>query len=621
MNSCSATLFLRVLLIAQLVFGAVYEKMEDLPVGRRYDYIIVGAGAAGNVLANRLSENPLTNVLVLEAGISNTNIETLQVPGLCTLAASQNSLWDWNFTTTPQQALNGRAIPYPRGHVLGGSTSINFMVYTRASKGDWDRYAKITGDDGWSWNAIQPYIRKNERFVPPVDNHNITGQFNPSVHSFTGINSVSLPGFPEPIDGRVIVTTAQLSDQYPFNLDMNSGNHLGIGWVQSTITHDGQRSSSAVSYLNTQVLSRSNLDVLLHARVTRLIKTSKKLGDQRKISARSVEFVVDGTTAGPTHILTANREVVLSAGAVLTPHVLLHSGIGNITLLQSLGITPLLNLPGVGQNLTDHPAVANTWFVNGTDTLDNYVRNATLFAQTLKQWEDERQGPFVDEPINHAGWLRLPSELLSKALQAGGLGNDPAATMTAHYELVVTVNLFLTMGQNGVVVGVTPPTGNYLTVATAVVSPVSRGSLVLSSSSPFDPPKIDVAFLQSPFDLFVLKESVRSAAKFLTAPAWADYVMQPFTVGLAEALAPNADEALTNYVRAQTQTFFHPVSTAAMSPFGASWGVVDPDLRLKNVDGVRVVDASVFPVIPAAHTQAPVYIIAERAADLIKGQA
>ncbi|KAJ6467574.1 GMC oxidoreductase-domain-containing protein [Mycena vitilis] len=182
--------------------AAVFENVADLnQLGIQFDFIIVGGGTAGNVVANRLSENPKHSVLVLEAGGSNVDVLNIIVPFYCA-RATPNTPQDWNYTTSPQSGLNGRSIAYPRGFVLGGSSSVNYMAYTRGSKEDFDRWAKVTGDNGWSWDSLIPYMRKNERFTPPSDHHNTTGQFNPAVHGFHGINTVSLEGFPSPIDSR-----------------------------------------------------------------------------------------------------------------------------------------------------------------------------------------------------------------------------------------------------------------------------------------------------------------------------------------------------------------------------------------------------------------------------------
>ncbi|KAG6856866.1 hypothetical protein H0H87_012683 [Tephrocybe sp. NHM501043] len=249
------------------------------------------------------------------------------------------------------------------------------MFYTRGSSSDFDRFAAVTGDDGWSWDKLQIYIRKNERWTAPADHHNTKGQFDPTVHGFEGINAVSLSGFPHATDSRVIQTTSELPNEFPLNLDMNSGNPLGVGWLQSTIKN-GERSSSATSYLGPQFINRKNLHVLLNTRVTRLLETPTST-DLHRLQTLTVEFANEGSPERRKSI-TATKEVVLSAGTVGTPHILLHSGIGDAAKLRALGIRPIVNLPDVGQNLSDQPALSNMWFVNSNDTLDEFV---TFFDQ------------------------------------------------------------------------------------------------------------------------------------------------------------------------------------------------------------------------------------------------
>ncbi|KAJ6588648.1 alcohol oxidase [Mycena capillaripes] len=569
--------------------GALYENVGDLTkLNLKFDFIIVGGGTAGSVLANRLSENPDHSVLVLEAGGSNAGVLDIIVPFYCTLA-TPNTSQDWNYTTTLQENMNGRVIPYIRGFVLGGSSSVNYMVYTRGSKEDYDRFATITGDEGWSWDRIIPYMRKNERFSPPVDHHNTTGQFNPAVHGFDGINSVTLSGSPSPIDSRVIGTTTELSE-FPFNLDMNSGYHLGIGWMQETVKN-GSRSSSATSYLAPQFINRPNLHILLHSQVTRVLRTGSNN------TFRTVAFVHN--LQSKQYTLTADKEVLLSAGSIGTPSILLHSGIGDASALSSVGIEPLHNLPSVGQNLTDHALVNLGWLVNSNDTYETAERNATLAAEQFAQWNATRTGPLVDNRGSQLGWLRIPDN--SSIFESFP---DPASgPNTAHYELLFT---------NGLL-GPAPPTGNFLRIAAAVVSPVSRGSVTLNSNDPLAAPVINPNFFSSELDLFIMREGIRSAQRFAAAPAWEGYVIAPVGIN-----STSTDAEVDQYTRNNANTVNHVAGTASMSRKGAPYGVVDPDLRVKGLIGLRIVDLSVVPFIPAGHTQAATYIIAERGADLIK---
>ncbi|KAJ7475206.1 aryl-alcohol oxidase [Mycena galericulata] len=568
-------------------WGALYDSVTELPQ-LQFDFIIVGGGTAGNVIANRLSENPHFSILVLEAGGSNAGVLDIIVPFFCG-RATPDTPQDWNYTTTPQENINGRIIPYARGFVLGGCSSVNDMAYTRGSKEDYDRYANVTGDEGWSWDSLIPYMRKNERFGPPADHHNTSGQFNPAVHGFDGINSVTLPGFPTPIDSRVI-GTAKASSEWPFNLDMNSGYQLGVGWTQETVKN-GSRSSSATSYLAQEFISRPNLHVLLHAQVTRVLPSGSNS------TFRTVEFVQN--RQAKRYTFTAKKELVLSAGSIGTPTILMHSGIGNSSMLSSLGIQPLHNLPSVGQNLSDQPIVGVSFLVNSTDTYETAERNATLAAEQLAQWTATRTGPLVDAPGSQLAYLRLPdnASIFERF-------PDPAAgPNTAHYELGFV---------NGIL-GLPPPTGNFLGITSAVMSPVSRGSVTLNSSDPLSDPFIDLNLFNSEVDFFIVREGIRSALRFASQPQWADYVISPLDVN-----STSTDAELDEYTRNNASPYSHAAGTASMSPKGANWGVVDPDLRVKGLIGLRIVDLSVVPFIPTGHTQAPAYIIAERAADIIK---
>ncbi|KAG6856867.1 hypothetical protein H0H87_012684 [Tephrocybe sp. NHM501043] len=288
--------------------------------------------------------------------------------------------------------------------------------------------------------------------------------------------------------------------------------------------------------------------------------------------------------------VTATKEVVLSAGTIGTPHILLHSGIGDAETLESRGIPSLVNLPDVGKNLSDQPALGNMCIVS----------NETLRDELLVNWERHRTGPLVASSVSHIAWSRIPSN--SAIFES--VPDPSSGKNTPHYELVI--------GNGAGLVSTTP--GHFISIGNIVVSPTSRGSVSLSSNNPFDQPLIDPAYLTTEFDIFAMREAVQSARRFLAASAWNDYVIRP-AGGLENA---TNDQLLDEYIRKGTFTSAHPVGTAAMSSMNASFGVVDPDLRVKGVSGLRIVDASVMPFVTCGHTQAPVYIIAERAADLIK---
>ncbi|EMD33860.1 hypothetical protein CERSUDRAFT_117387 [Gelatoporia subvermispora B] len=581
------------LLILQSAQAELFTDPSQLTKSE-YDFIIVGAGTAGNVIAARLTEDSSLDVLVVEAGISNVGILAAEVPFLGqTLSPDTNVTW--NFTTTPQAGLDNRVLQYPRGRVLGGSSTINFEIWTRASEDDWNRFANVTGDNGWSWNEILPYMKKSESLVAPADHHNTTGEVNPAVHGTNGPIQVSLPGFPSEIDQLIINTTEELPSAFPFNEDVNSGVPLGVGWTQGSIGTNGHRSSSATAYLE-PVLNRANLDVLIMTTVTKLVTSSNASGVPRfdtveiAQSASSQKFQV-----------TATKEIILSAGSVQTPQLLQLSGIGNSTLLSAVGITPLVELPDVGQHLADHPFLGNHWFVNSTDTLESVARNATLEEKDLEQWETTGTGRFVDAGANQIMFFRLPAdEQPAEDVSAG-----PSA---AQYE-ILPVDGFVSF------IEATPDTGNFLTLATAVVSPASRGSVTLANNDPFAKPIIDPGLLSDPTDVDVMMQAVKASLQFVTAPAWEGFILSP-AADLSEATA--SDTALEAYVRNSTSTVFHPVGSARMASESSSDGVVTPSLLVRNVSGLRVVDASIFPFIPAGHPQAAVYAIAERAADLIK---
>lgn len=448
------------LFFAVHAYAALYTNVSQLSQ-RTFDFVIVGAGGAGAVVANRLSEDPTFTVLLLEAGGSAAGLLNYSVP-MFALYLRDPSPLNWNYTLAPQPGLDNRTIAHPRGKVLGGCTAHNGMVYQRGSIDDYNRYAKVTGDQGWSWDAIQPYIQKVlltvflrsdqtrlqiEQWTSPTDNHNTTGQYDPSIHGYHGAVSISLSSTPISITPMVLEAAKELGNAYRFNLDTNSGDELGIGYPQFTIRH-GNRDDSATAYLSPPILSRPNLHVLLHAQVTHLSS-----GPGGPFS--TVEF---GESEGtPRYQVMATKEVVLSAGAIETPHIMLLSGIGDSDELTSYGITPKVNLPDVGKNLSVHVQLYTSYYFNSTQTYDDVFRNVTVRNALLEGWERTRGGGPLGGSYESLGvFLRLSTD---------GFLDPSAGPRSAHLTQAV---------ENAMGAENTPAIGNFISIADQVVTPTSR---------------------------------------------------------------------------------------------------------------------------------------------------
>ncbi|TEB19309.1 pyranose dehydrogenase [Coprinellus micaceus] len=570
-------LLLRLLVTCALAFhsviGKVYHDIRDLPADfEQFDFIIAGGGTAGCVLASRLSEERRFNVLVIEAGPDNIGSLNLTIPGW-----SPSGMFRWNYTSEPISGLNWRTLTVVRGHVLGGSSSINAMVYTRGSADDYDNWGRVTGDKRWSWNALWPYILRNERWTLPAGGRDPSGQYDPKVHGHRGKVSTSLPwSGPTDADNRTLRNT-QLQPEFPFALDFNSGTFIGAGYKQSTI-RNGERSSSATAYLPPPVRERPNLTILLNTYITRVIQT-RRVG--RSPILRTIEIAP--RNGGTPRTIAAKKELILSGGVIGTAQILLNSGVGNATELKELGIPSVLDVPDVGKNLMEHVAIPLAW--------TTVPRNVTAIPDdvSLEMWLQNRTGPLTERFDHMFLFTRIPTN--SSLLQAY---KDPSTGPRApHFQAGLT------------------PSGNQ---NIGLMTPYSRGSVKLRSSNPFDEPAIDLNLLSHPFDIAAFKEAARIMKRWQSGSAWDNYI----TGFVGPDPDKLSDEDFQRIVRETAVTFLHPVGTARMSSKDSKTGVVDGELRVKGADGIRIVDASVFPYIPCANTQAPVYILAERAADLIK---
>ncbi|KAJ2935556.1 hypothetical protein H1R20_g1541, partial [Candolleomyces eurysporus] len=555
MGKLTSTFVGLIALSASLAHGKVLDNLEQLDSTKEsYDFVIVGAGIGGSTVASRLSENPRFNVLLIEAGPTNEGVIEIAVPAFFTRI---NSTYSWGHVTTPQIGLNNRSLPFNQARVLGGSSSHNGMVYTRGSSDDFDLWGKVSEDRSWSWKTLFPYFLRNEKLVPPPGGRNASGQYDPQFHA---------------------IKNAEQSKEIKFNLDVNSGKPSGLVWVQATIGN-GERSSAAVGALGGQVKERPNLTILLNTHATRVLPSK----ESRQLDIRTVEIV--SVSSGKKTTVTAKKELIVSGGAFETPHLLLNSGIGDKKELEDVNVTSIHHLPDVGKGLSDHLTFTVGWSANGV------VRPVDTVA-ALEQWQTNRTGPFTEAVGHQLLFARIPAD--APLFKEHG---DPAAGPNSPH-----IEISLSSG------------GTRVSAFVALLTPKSRGTVKIASNNPLDKPLIDLGYLTHPFDLLAFKEGARIAKRWYEGPAYEGYI--------TGFLGPDPDTLserdFENAVKAGAGTWWHPVGTASISPKGAKHGVLDPELKVKGVKGLRVVDASAIPYVPTAHTQAAVYVLAERASDIIK---
>jgi len=522
-----------------------------------YDYIIVGAGSAGCVLANRLSADPAVKVLLLEAGPRDWHPFIHMPAGIAKLVSRKGV--NWNYQTAPVPQLDGRRLWWPRGKVLGGSSSINAMCYVRGHARDYDEWTQL-GADGWGWDAVLPYFKRSEG--------NTRGES--ALHGGAGPLSVTDLRHTNPLSQVFLEAAAQAG--LPRNDDFNGARQEGFGWYQVT-QRRGARCSSADAYLH-PVRDRRNLTVITGATATGLVFE----GDR----ASGVAYTVAGRGI---YCEGARREVILCGGAINSPQLLLLSGIGPAADLRRLGIAVRVDRPGVGTNLQDHLDICTLRKCTQRVTYD---RSNEMLAAL--QFVFGRRGPGTSNIAETGGFLR------------SRLAADERPDLQFHF---VPAQLD-DHGRHRL-------PGDGFTLHACALRPRSRGRLLLQSSNPRDPVRIEPGYLSDAegYDLGMLREGVRIAREIFAQAAFDPY--------RGEELFPGADAIddaqLTAFIRAKAETIYHPVGTCRMG--NDEQAVVDPQLRVRGVRGLRVVDASVMPKLIGGNTNAPTMMIAERAADLI----
>lgn len=530
----------------------------------QFDYIIVGAGSAGCVLANRLSAERGVSVLLLEAG-GEARALVLKIP------VYAPKLWfghryGWGYDGEPEPNLDGRFIPVPRGKLLGGSSSINGMLYSRGHPRDYDQWRQL-GNAGWSYADILPYYRRLES-------------------DWRGDGAYHGAGGPLPVSRHDkthklydLIRDAAVAAGHPETDDFHGAQPEGFG-VPDFTTKGGRRGSTAVAFLR-PAMNRPNLTVETNAHAVRIVMEGAR--------AIGVEYV----QSGRSHVVHAAREVILSGGAINSPHLLMLSGIGPADELRAHGIKPLVDLPGVGRNLQDHASTGIDVLLNRPITFVNQLRIDRV-ARSLVQWAATGKGALAGLPVSGMLFARSREGLERPDLQF----------------LISPVRLFAKLWFPGW----RKPDGQYLSIRAVLLHPDSRGWITLGSADPMAKPRITFNLLAERSDYAPLRAAIRISRELVKSGPLAPLIEREAAPG--EQV--QTDEQLDAFIRKDVRTAFHPVGTCQMG-VGRD-AVVDEHLKVRGVEGLRVVDASVMPTIIGGNTNAPTIMIAEKASDMILGQ-
>ena len=544
-----------------------------------FDYVIIGGGTAGCLLANRLSAEPNHRVLLLEAGKTDS-YPWIHIP-VGYLYCIGNPRTDWMYHTEPDAGLNNRVQRYPRGRVLGGCSSINGMIYMRGQARDYDAWAKITGDDSWSWqNALADFKAHENHYRLDQGADPITGNNSrfSDMHGSGGEWRVEK----QRLSWDVLDSFADAAEQAGIEKidDFNGGDNAGVGYFDVN-QRSGWRWSSSKAFLR-PARGRSNLTIWTGSQAQKLSWSTADNG-QPRCTGLSL------SRAGQTVQVTANREVVLSAGAINSPQILQLSGIGPADLLRSHGIEVIRDAP-VGENFQDHLQIRAVFKVNGTQTLNTLANSLFGRLKIGAEYLLNRSGPMSMSPSQLGAFTR----------------SDPARP---HANLEYHVQP-LSLEAFGEDLHDFPA----ITVSVCNLNPTSRGQVQISSANFQDPPKIMPNYLSTAEDRQVAADSLRQARKIMAQPAMQVYAPEELKPGVQH----QSDEELARLAGDIANTIFHPVGTVKMGQMDDPSAVLDPHLRVKGVQGLRVVDASVMPTITSGNTNAPTLMIAEKAAAWIK---
>ncbi len=527
-----------------------------------FDYVVLGGGSAGCVVASRLSEDPSVSVCLLEAGGEGRDV-LIRAP-LGFAAAMPRGRNSWNYSTVPQPGLNGRRGFQPRGKALGGSSVLNAMIYARGPRSDYDSWAAL-GNAGWGFDDVLPYFMRSEANAIHRDS---------PLHGVDGPLQVTNLRSPSPLND--VFLAACQAQGIPFTNDLNGPTHGGCYHVQVT-QRDGERHTVAAAFIHPN-LDRPNLEVRTDAHVTRV-----RFDGRRAVGA---DYVAGRTPA----TVRARREVIVSAGAFGTPQILMASGVGPGAHLQQLGITPVLDSPGVGQNLQDHISALLIYKALVPDhTVGISPVGVARLARAMWQWKRHRTGLITSCAAESGVYYRTAPDVEVCDMEMElivGIGDDHGRKL--HLGHGYSAHLLL-------------------------ARPRSVGEVRLASPDTHDDPLIDPRFFSDPYDMETLVKGTQIALDIMADPAFDRY--------RGEMLIPydrNDPAQIEATLRQHADTEYHPCGTAKMGPDSDAMAVVDPQLRVRGLDGLRIADASVMPAIPSNNIHAPVLMIGEKCADMIR---
>ena len=525
------------------------------------DYVIVGAGPAGCVLANRLSEDRQVSVVLLEAGGADWHPLYHMPAGF---AKMTKGIGSWGWSTVPQRHMKGRVLRYTQAKVLGGGSTINAQIYTRGNALDYDAWAREEGCEGWSYREVLAYFKRAE------DNQRFANDY----HAYGGPLGVSMPIAPLPICDAYFRAAQEMG--IPYNDDVNGARQEGVGFYQLT-QRNARRSSAASAYLD-PVRNRPNLAIRTGALTTRVVIEK----------GRAVGVEIAGSN-GTKEIVRAEREVLVTSGAMGSPKLLLQSGVGPADHLKAVGVPVVHDLPGVGENLQDHLDLFVIAECTGDHTYDNVAKlHRTVWAGL--QYLLFKKGPVASSLFETGGFWYADRQARSPDIQFHlGLGS-------------------------GIEAGVARMTHPGVTLNSAFLRPRSRGTLRLASSDPRAAPLIDPDYWSDPYDRAMSIEGLKLAREIMRQKALAPFVLAERLPGPERV----TDEDLYEYGCRHAKTDHHPVGTCRMGHDALA--VVTPDLKVRGLEGLRVCDASIMPKIVSSNTNAPTIMIGEKAADLVRGR-